>query len=299
MVLLIVVDIQERWSYSSYSATNYVSKSSITNKQHRPIMHTFFEPVEGGCCGMSEEGHDRLLQGWKRAWEERGWETRILTQKDAEQHIHFNVLTERLTELGISVYNQRCYWRWLAMSVVGGGWMTDYDTFPITLDGESALDIERDLGGGFKSYAMAVPCLIHASQTEWERIYQLMFTLMPRNRGGPRISDMLSLRDVASTFGTDSMTVWDNQLAKHAFTKDTGSNNGQLIMDCETLQQGKAIHLSHKGMHEAYDKQNFPELSGDVPLHDFHDAIERRGEASIIIMESYKMQCLRNHHLRA
>lgn len=35
----------------------------------RPVMSTFFEPVEGGCCGMTEQGHLNLLKAWEEAWQ--------------------------------------------------------------------------------------------------------------------------------------------------------------------------------------------------------------------------------------
>ena len=35
----------------------------------KPIMSTFFKPVPGGCCGMTEEGHANIVAAWRRAWE--------------------------------------------------------------------------------------------------------------------------------------------------------------------------------------------------------------------------------------
>jgi len=38
-----------------------------------PQMCTFFEPVPGGCCGASEQGHLNLVAAWKESWQKRGW----------------------------------------------------------------------------------------------------------------------------------------------------------------------------------------------------------------------------------
>lgn len=94
----------------------------------KPIMSTFFEPVSGGCCGMTEEGHRNLVMAWRRAWELYGWETRVLKEEDAKKHPRFDELTKKLEESGVNGYNQRCFWRWLAMSLnddLNGGWMSD------------------------------------------------------------------------------------------------------------------------------------------------------------------------------
>ena len=100
-------------------------------KWHTPIMNTFWEPVPGGCCGASEEGHNKLIAAWKSSWENRGWETRILTLDDAKKHPDFDKLEGILQQLEVNDYNRRCFYRWLAMVTVGGGWMSDYDTFPL------------------------------------------------------------------------------------------------------------------------------------------------------------------------
>lgn len=90
-----------------------------------PIMNTFYEPVVGGCCGMSEEGHANLLRAWKDTWEQNGWQTRILTEADARKHPDFELLDEKLAAANVTPYNRRCFWRWLAMSTpeINGGWM--------------------------------------------------------------------------------------------------------------------------------------------------------------------------------
>lgn len=94
----------------------------------KPVMATFFERVEGGCCGMTEQGHDNLLHAWEQAWQANGWETKVLTEKDARKHPEFEIMKDKLLKVGVSEYNQRCFWRWLAMAVddsVDGGWMSD------------------------------------------------------------------------------------------------------------------------------------------------------------------------------
>lgn len=79
---------------------------------------------------MTQEGHEQLLRAWEDAWRAVGWETRILTEMDARKHPEFDAMHDKLASLGVTDYNQRCFWRWLAMAVEsdedgGGGWMSD------------------------------------------------------------------------------------------------------------------------------------------------------------------------------
>lgn len=77
---------------------------------------------------MTQEGHENLLHAWEEAWQANGWQTKILTEKDARKHPEFEIMKDKLLKVGVSEYNQRCFWRWLAMAVdesENGGWMSD------------------------------------------------------------------------------------------------------------------------------------------------------------------------------
>jgi len=161
-----IVDIDE-----DFIVSVEVSSEAAGKKNAKPIMHTFYEAVPNGCCGMTKEGHEDLLAAWKKSWEDRGWETVVLTEEDARQHPDFESINQKLQDLDVNAYNRRCYWRWLAIVTDGGGWMSDYDVFPLSLNGEMGLALEQS--GTFTSYAHHVPCLIHASAKEWDRILHL------------------------------------------------------------------------------------------------------------------------------
>ncbi len=156
-----------------------------------PVMHTFFEPVPGGCCGASEEGHQRLLQAWESSWKESGWETRILTMDDAKKHKDFDKLAEMMNRFHVDEYNRRCFYRWLAMAEIGG-WMSDYDTFPLNFSAEVGSKLAQY--GQFTSLEGVVPSLIQANKQEWERIIQIMMELLELRKDDDEsfISDMVS-----------------------------------------------------------------------------------------------------------
>ena len=101
--------------------------NTIISEFPRPVMHTFFESVgEDGCCGMSSQGHLNLIKAWENAWQSFGWDTKILNEDDARKHPDFELFELKMNRANVSRYNQRCFWRWLAMAMLDdGGWMSD------------------------------------------------------------------------------------------------------------------------------------------------------------------------------
>jgi hypothetical protein len=249
----------------------------------KPIMHTFFEPVANGCCGMSNWGHQQLLKAWEASWQARGWETRILTKKDAENHPDFDLLQNKLWKLGVGEYNQRCFWRWLAMVAVGGGWMSDYDVFPLGLDSEVGLEIGED--DTFKSFLLHVPCLLHASAPEYDRIIHLMIDILPDERY-ETVSDMRSLLHLDQWRGRSGMK-WSDDVTHIIYKRN---EEGWQWIDCELGKSKLAVHLSHRECDIGYKEGRYPELE-KMPK-DMHEAIGRRYDAALQLMDDYKDKCI-------
>jgi len=252
----------------------------------KPIMHTFFEPVAGGCCGMSEWGHHQLVKAWEASWQARGWETRILTKKDAENHPDFDMLQKKLRKVGVGGYNQRCYWRWLAMVTAGGGWMSDYDVFPLGLDSEVGLEIGED--DTFKSFSHFVPCLLHASADEYDRIIHLMIDVLPPKQSGNKvISDMKSLQHLDQLRGRSEM-IWSGDVQTNMFYER--NEEGDLRLDCKVGKAKLAVHLSHHECDIAFREGRYPEIE-KMPKESW-EAVERRSDAALKLMTHYEDKCI-------
>lgn len=138
----------------------------------RPIMYTFYNTIAQN--GSSDTPGDKeLLELWKEKWNEAGWDARVLNMDDAKNHPRYEEFAEKVELVPLRVhdlYNRFCFYRWLAVASVGGGWMSDMDVFPLNFhepdvyfqDGRFAIYFRAPRGG--------VPCLMSGSQSEWERL---------------------------------------------------------------------------------------------------------------------------------
>ena len=254
----------------------------------RPLMYTFFEPVEGGCCGMSPKAHEDLVKAWEDAWRSYGWDTKILNESDAKRHPDFDAFQEKLIKADVNEYDRRCFWRWLAMAnQEDGGWMSDYDNFPLTLTGEMG----RELGQlpGFKSFQLWVPSLLHADRESWNKIVLLMMDTIAPNLDVKTISDMQLLLYLHDHLSEEDMgiSVWKNEVFAGFPYSRGGEGNGPKI-DCSLAQSYLTAHLSHRDSHEAFEvSHTYPRIEGMTEsLH-----AEKRGEAAHIMLRDYSEKC--------
>lgn len=262
----------------------------------RPVMFTFYEPVEGGCCGMTQAGDQKLLGAWEQGWHDKGWDTRILTEEDARKHPTFWVLEKKLAALDINPYNRRCFWRWLAMASedIGGGWMSDYDVIPLSFTAEKGQEISKD--DSFKTYGLFVPCLLHASREEWDRLIHLMTDALPEKNHGD-ISDMNSFK--AISYWVSGIKGYDHVLRRLPYTKN---DEGEAVINCVQTQgfHYKAVHLSHFGITESFKMGHYPKLTdSDVKVDNISKALELRGDVAIQLMEDIHEQCDPNDSVAA
>lgn len=73
---------------------------------------------------------DLLLDLWKDSWSKLGWDPIVINHSHAKEHPMYNDWIKKFKSLPTvnpKGYELACYLRWLAMAVVGGGWMSDSD----------------------------------------------------------------------------------------------------------------------------------------------------------------------------
>jgi len=82
-------------------------------------MYTFFDQP------LWQVHTPELLRTWEMAWQRAGWETRVLTMKDAEQSDLLPVMEKLLEGSDLSQFQRMEFYRWVAMANAvpeEGGW---------------------------------------------------------------------------------------------------------------------------------------------------------------------------------
>ena len=232
----------------------------------RPIMFTFFEEIDSQKrhTGMDEQSDNALLNAWKTKWTEAGWDAVVLNMEHARRHPRFQEFQEKLQNVPMNgtggaglnrLYNELCFYRWLAMAVVGGGWMSDYDVFPIGYGSgtDQKQSVELPNGGSFSIFSIVpgsngagVPCLMSGLDVEWDR---MAFTILQNGEEHEKEShwtDMFALMDMRFEkylyHWSDEVTLGEDVLTQHEFE----------AKDCEKVEGKRAIHFSHNSLTEGH-----------------------------------------------
>jgi hypothetical protein len=208
---------------------------------------------------MSIEADSNLLQVWKTAWYDAGWQPRILTLVDAMKHPEFNALMDLVGDRNVvTPYNQECYIRWIAMAANGGGWMVDYDTMPLN----PFLRHGRDLpnGGMMTVYDRFIPDLVSGSAHEYYRMVKRIGESLNRHvhatkwhnaHAKPeehlnytRWSDMFALQELLDHHPDMFKSRQEVLHGEDALTGRDWTEG-----DCRMGHGMRAIHFSHRAMH--------------------------------------------------
>jgi len=215
----------------------------------RPIMHTFFETAYGHSKVFNE------LDAWKKAWHDAGWEPVVLTLNDAKRHHLYEKFYSAFeqAEFALGQYDRMCFYRWLAMAVSGGGWMSDYDTLP--LEPQPFVDaFTLPNNGNFTGFSNHVPCLLSGSEQEWNRMSMHMFNSYIHHTAD-FWSDMCALLEISqkphgfigANEVVDGDSIYEDEI------KEAGKvlNPFSIKNKCQLILGKRAVHFSHKACAQA------------------------------------------------
>ena len=86
---------------TKFLRTEYEKPSRILSEE-RPVMHTFYHKIEKEHyyhghkrTGMSDDDDLRLIKAWEEAWQQAGWDTRVIGLKEAMEHPEFDDFDKR------------------------------------------------------------------------------------------------------------------------------------------------------------------------------------------------------------
>lgn len=234
--------------------------TSSNLSDRRPVMYTFFEQRqnENGKLVKQEANDSReLLAVWTKLWNKAGFETRILTLKDAMKHPDYERYSQEIVMKSPRMfygalykysYNYMCFMRWLAMAAHGqGGWMSDYDTIPLGITVTTGNFFPNF--GVFTSYDGHVPCLLSGTADEWNRMSKIVL-----EKGVARVkegvidlySDMFALKDIHDESPYEYIQEFKLHFGYPYIERD--------VVDCDGLKNKYVAHLSHSDTKEAIKK---------------------------------------------
>lgn len=228
----------------------------------RLVMYTFYHRIDADrrATGMDDSSDNALLQAWKKRWQAAGWDTRVIHLEHAMQHPRYDEFYAKLQEIpmkGIGgegknrPYNELCFLRWLAMGSIGGGWMSDYDMFPLDYGsgtkGPQSVELPND--GDFTVHSIiegsqgaGIPCLMSGRAEEWTRMaFNILQNGIAHSRDENHWTDMFALMDLRFTQSfkyDDAVIDAQHVLIGREFTKD----------DCHLTNGKRGIHFSHDAM---------------------------------------------------
>ena len=261
-------------------------KSNGNRETQRPVIYTFFQTKIQSNGKLHETNtHDNLLAVWTELWYEAGWEPKILTLDDSRKHPDFEKYKEDITagEIAENTYDYMCFMRWLAMASHGeGGWMSDYDAFPMGISYLDGLTLPN--GGIFTGWERHVPSLLSGSAEEWDRISRMVLDMAGQKINDGNIeffSDMFILREIT-------------RYNEREFIQDLTVYNGfpykeNHFVDCNVLENIMVVHLSHM-------KTDMAVQSGLVksPIGKYDESI--RPHLATLLNKDWKEQCFNKNN---
>lgn len=175
----------------------------------KPNVFTYFRPCVD-VAALAEQR--RILAIWEKNWRDAGWEPIILTETHARKHPEFERYRkafEAMPTVSPKDYEMACWLRWMAMAVIGGGFMIDYDVLSNGYEGGHWM-----LKGDGKlplimSANNPVPCAVIGTREQYQNAIDAFLTCsIGTEQGKPHLSDMLAVQalkfpavDICREFG--------------------------------------------------------------------------------------------------
>jgi len=225
-------------------------QNKVNNQDMRPIMHTFFEPLHKGNEKVLAE-----LDNWKNAWSDAGWRPVVLTLADAERHHDYQKFHDEFenAEYKLDKYNRMCFYRWLAMAVAGGGWMSDLDTFPLFSNPERDGKVLPNQGK-FTCYSRHVPNLVSGSGPEFDRMSRILYYSYSMHTN-EFWSDMYAMLE-SHLFLKNYYHLEDSIALERFYAKELQEGGVEAIVHpyalhskCELAAGKRVVHFSHADCH--------------------------------------------------
>lgn len=265
----------------SDAGQNQNGASSTTKKRRlqdttaqKPIIYTFYNPLieDAFVTEMSESGDSALLEEWKQAWSAAGFEPRVLTLEDARTHPHFIPIDYAMEHTWLDGYNKMCIWRWVAMSNVGGGWMTDYDVFPLRSFATQPLPNN----GALTVHDRFIPDLVSGSSDEWIRVAKEIVNGLMEKDAEKKIE---ARSYPARKKKRRTYTRWTDMFALQLWSQSQPN-----MFQSDSMVMFRPFDKADEGLGVAWSAEKCQERTppGIVAVHFSHDAVKRGIDSKLV-----------------
>jgi hypothetical protein len=197
-------------SAASRSPSVTLSQADVFSND-RCIVYTYFEDQ-----GM---GHEATVDTWQNIWRANGWKPVVLSEDHARLHPDYESMKARFSGFPTTNpegYEVACYLRYLAMAVVGGGFMSDYDVANVNVPPPPRCDWLPN-EGRMTSHEDYTPAVLSGSGEEYDRVARLFYDtdieLVMASDDTKMVSDMLFLeyfRDTGAIWTTHALFTFAN-----------------------------------------------------------------------------------------
>lgn len=190
---------------------------------------------------IDESEQQQQIELCRQSWQHHGWELVVLNSQHAEQHPWFelySIAMQSLPTVNPREYDYHCFLRWLAMVIVGGGLLIDYDVMNMGVTDLAYFQQYPQL----TIYQRHVPSVVYGTAEQYLAACRKFF-LFAVNRAHieiyqnqPHVSDMLMLQrgfntaDIMKVLVVDSYPA-DGKLVhcSNASIRDSGESKVQAM----------------------------------------------------------------------
>jgi len=168
-------------------------------------IYTYYKPIQA----MGGKAQELIIDIWKKSWIGAGFVPVVIGENEARSNPMFPRYSDIMAVkplMNMADYELACFFRWAAMSQIGGGLMADYDCLN---NGFSPDDIQETEMTIYEP--PHIPCLVSGSALEYHRMMEMFMRfnisdykdwLKPHSHGGKGTSDMLILANYPEEFKT-------------------------------------------------------------------------------------------------
>jgi len=115
---------------------------------------------------------NEFLKIWTESWSDAGWDTVVLTEKDASRHPIYRNFVDKLSKVN---FDKRSRWgrylRFIAMATIpDGGWYSEPHVLPLRSDDFIGKGLKVPNDRIFTTYHSEFPELLSENQREWNRM---------------------------------------------------------------------------------------------------------------------------------